>query len=1224
MRMPFWKNSQPKLRLGTCLCLIMGLVPSAHAATITWRNTGTTFSTGTNWVGLSAPANDLNTDIGAFTNATVTANPQLTANRQINGLIFNAGTGAWTFTGQNTDRLELGGSGIVNNSSSTQTFTGADLNIRLGANATFTGDNGALAFNASLGGFELQNFNLTLGGASLSNSIAESITGTGGIRKTGTGVWTLSGANSYSGTTVIGTANGANAGTIRLGANNVLPGTAVTVFGGTLDVNTRTDTIGALNLGGGASGSTAQVLIDNAGVLTLGGNITYDAANNPNGATISGVGTGSLALGGATRTFTVGNSTAATNDLTISAIITGANNIIKDGAGQLALSGSNTYTGTTTINAGTVSLQNNAGLGATNGGTTVASGAALELQGGLTVTGEALGLSGTGVGNNGALRNVSGTNTWTGVTTLNAATEIQSDAGRLNLSGNVTAANQNLTVDGAADTAISGVVGLGSGTVTKNGSGNLFLSESNTYTGATAVNAGVLNIQNNNALGATNSGTTVASGAVLELQGGITVTNEALTVSGTGIGNNGALRNISGTNTWGGAVTLATNTEFQTDAGRLVVSGAITSTNQGLTIDGAGNTTLSGPISLVAGPITKAGAGTLTISGSNSSSGLLSVTGGKLEVGAGNNLGTGAISLDGGTLRSTNSFAITPSTRTMNIGTNGGTVETVAGTTLTYEGIMLGTGKLTKTGTGTFQTGQLANYNVAAAIGGVANAGLGIASFYNFDQLIVGTTNTTVLATNSFGPTNSMNITFTGDTGVRTGNSAGFWAAPFLSGGNGEGFGTNGTQQTNGVDSTPYLATGATTNDTITFVFNKPVEYLGVLWGSVDAGVNNTMTFRDATNGTIFTITGQEVLNSPDGNQGTNGTVYANINSDRPIYSVVATSPQRAFEFDNIATANQVLRTGPVDILEGNFQIINAGFFNGIGTNDAVFIQTNATFSFAGNTNLRQQTIGNLSGGGTVINQGATNVDFRVNASSNSTFSGTMTDTTNRSLNFTKLGAGTLTLSGNNTYDGTTRVSAGTLVLANTNGQSLAGTTNITVDAGATLELGADNQINNSANLILNGGTFRVGNATNGYSDTLGTLTVNSNSIIDLGSFTGAHTLTFANSSAITWATNATLTITNWQGTPWTSGTAGDILFGVGGLTSQQLSQVRWGSQGGAPGAGLIGSNGELVPIPEPKVWIALALVTCLIAGREIKTRLRKSGDKTGTGKDIDARNVPV
>ena len=81
---------------------------------------------------------------------------------------------------------------------------------------------------------------------------------TGTLAKDGAGTLTLSGANTFSGGTTIGSANGASGGTIQLGANNTLPGD-VTVYAGTLSTGTYSDTIGALSLGGGASGTTAAV-----------------------------------------------------------------------------------------------------------------------------------------------------------------------------------------------------------------------------------------------------------------------------------------------------------------------------------------------------------------------------------------------------------------------------------------------------------------------------------------------------------------------------------------------------------------------------------------------------------------------------------------------------------------------------------------------------------------------------------------------------------------------------------------------------------------------------------------------------------------------------------------------------------------------------------------------------------------------------------------------------
>ncbi len=81
------------------------------------------------------------------------------------------------------------------------------------------------------------------------------------------------------------------------------------------------------------------------------------------------------------------------------------------------------------------------------------------------------------------------------------------------------------------NTTYSGVFS-GPGRLTKLGTGTLTLSGTNTYTGITNINTGILNIQNNAALGTTASGTVVASGAKLQLQGGVTVTGESLTLNG--------------------------------------------------------------------------------------------------------------------------------------------------------------------------------------------------------------------------------------------------------------------------------------------------------------------------------------------------------------------------------------------------------------------------------------------------------------------------------------------------------------------------------------------------------------------------------------------------------------------------------------------------------------------------------------------------------------------
>jgi autotransporter-associated beta strand protein len=192
--------------------------------------------------------------------------------------------------------------------------------------------------------------------------------------------------------------------------------------------------------------------------------------------------------------------------------------------------------------------------------------------------------------NSEALENVSGNNTWTGTVSLAADNTIKTTSGTLTVSG----------------------VTSGAYALTKTGTGTLTLSGANTYNGATSINAGVLNIQHATALGTTAAGTTVASGAALQIQGGITIGAEALSLAGTGISNDGALRNISGTNIYEGLITLTAATEISSDAGSLAISntGTISGAGFGLTLDGAGNGSVASIIGTTSGTLTKVGAGT--------------------------------------------------------------------------------------------------------------------------------------------------------------------------------------------------------------------------------------------------------------------------------------------------------------------------------------------------------------------------------------------------------------------------------------------------------------------------------------------------------------------------------------------------------------------------------------------------------------------------------------
>jgi hypothetical protein len=120
-------------------------------------------------------------------------------------------------------------------------------------------------------------------------------------------------------------------------------------------------------------------------------------------------------------------------------------------------------------------------------------------------------------------------------------------------------------------------------------------------------------VTNSAGLGNTSNGTTVRGGAALELANNITIGAETLTLSGAGISSGGALRNISGDNTYGGAITLSGGGALiNSDSGALILTGGITTSGgQNLTFGGAGNTIVSNAVVSGAANLIKDGVGTL-------------------------------------------------------------------------------------------------------------------------------------------------------------------------------------------------------------------------------------------------------------------------------------------------------------------------------------------------------------------------------------------------------------------------------------------------------------------------------------------------------------------------------------------------------------------------------------------------------------------------------------
>jgi hypothetical protein len=137
----------------------------------------------------------------------------------------------------------------------------------------------------------------------------------------------------------------------------------------------------------------------------------------------------------------------------------------------------------------------------------------------------------------------------------------------------------------------------------------------------------------------------------------------------------------------------------------------------------------------------------------------------------------------------------------------------------------------------------------------------------------------------------------------------------------------------------------------------------------------------------------------------------------------------------------------------------------------------------------------------------------------------------------------------------------------------------------------------NATALVLAGGNLTMNSGT-AVTDALGTLTLTANSTIDFGS--GNSTLNFADSHSIGWT--GTLSIWNW-----TSG-SDYLIFGIdnSALTSGQLNQISFysGSGGGTfLGTAAFGNLGELVAVPEPSTWVAMAALTICGAGLLIRRR---------------------
>ncbi|HCB5096393.1 TPA: autotransporter-associated beta strand repeat-containing protein, partial [Salmonella enterica subsp. enterica serovar Mbandaka] len=362
------------------------------------------------------------------------------------------------------------------------------------------------------------------------------ISGSGQVVKSGDETLTLSGSNTYTGGTLI------SDGTL-VASNVEALGTGDVTNNATLELNTGGDFTNNI------SGS-GQVVKSGDKTLTLSGANSYTGGTTISDGTLVATNVEALGTGNVTDNATLELSTGgdfANN-------IGGTGSVVKSGDETLTLSGTNSYTGGTLISGGTLVATNVEALGTGD----VTNNATLELNTGGDFTNN---ISGNGqvVKSGDETLTLSGTNSYTGGTTISGGTLVATNVEALG-SGDVTDdATLELNTGGTFDNAISG-----SGQVVKSGDGALTLSGSNTYTGGTLISGGTLVASNVEALGTGD----VTDNATLALNAGGDFTNN---IGGTGrVEKSGdKTLTLSGSNTYTGGTLISGGTLVANDVNAL-------------------------------------------------------------------------------------------------------------------------------------------------------------------------------------------------------------------------------------------------------------------------------------------------------------------------------------------------------------------------------------------------------------------------------------------------------------------------------------------------------------------------------------------------------------------------------------------------------------------------------------------------------------------------------
>ncbi|NBU59957.1 MAG: hypothetical protein EBS23_09435, partial [Betaproteobacteria bacterium] len=493
------------------------------------------------------------------------------------GSLIKSGNASLTLSGTNTYTGGIDVNGGILQAGSDSAFGSSAIRLAAGTTLRASNSAGQLAGTGVEAVTRTLSNNVALDGETIVDTNGNTFTlsgvvsGTGALRKGGSGTLVLGGTTSHSNNYFGGTK--ITGGTLQIGADSNLGDAngALTFDGGTLKVTANTTLAAsrsvALDSHGGTFNTDASVLLSYAGGVTgsgiltktgsgslsLAGANTYTGNTTVNAGSLNVTGTlgasanygGAIAIGSG-ASLTVGSSSTQT----LSGVVSGAGSLTKAGAGTTTLTAANTYTGGTTVSGGTLAISSDSNLGAAP---TTATASSLVLNGGtLQAT-----LAASGTSNSFAL-------------SANRGVTLGSAGGSFN-------------TDASVSLSYAGVL-AGTGGLTKAGSGTLTLSGANTYSGGTTVSGGTLAISSDSNLGAA---PTAATAGALRFKGG---TLQA-TLAPTGTSNSFALSANRGIHidTPGGNIT--------TDSGVTLSSAAAVTANGNLTKNGLGTLAFSGSYS---------------------------------------------------------------------------------------------------------------------------------------------------------------------------------------------------------------------------------------------------------------------------------------------------------------------------------------------------------------------------------------------------------------------------------------------------------------------------------------------------------------------------------------------------------------------------------------------------------------------------------------------------